>query len=454
LRDYELVGPTKLFVLLVHDINAVGQIAAFCSGTIMSLVVIGGTLFYLLLLSAKGFLLTICVMTISLVITFAKQKVNLRRIRYILELQNKFFGRINSMLDGIKEMKIDSKVNKELYDMHLEPCMEEVARERTGNNIFQSRFSLLGHFIFFVTMGLVLYLFPAIGVEVAENPAQFVIVLLYILGPIQALVPLIPQFSHIKVVMERIEEVKEKLQEEEANPMDDQTFNEFSNIKLRNISYYYKTGHNETEFKLGPVDLTIHAGDLIFIKGGNGSGKSTLVKLLTGLYTASSGTIQLDEEPIGGANLQQYRNMFGVIFTDNHLFEYVYGVKEVADTQAKALLKTAGLQDKVTLSGNRFSTIELSEGQKKRLALIGLLLRDKPVYVLDEWAANQDPEFKDFFYRSLIPELSRRQKTIIVITHDERYLHLGQRLFMMENGLLQEIPAPVNRTSESAMPKL
>jgi putative ATP-binding cassette transporter len=439
LQSFERLGSTRLFILISQDTNTIGQIAGLASSVITSLIVITGTLTYLLFISFKGFLLTITIIICSFLVALSKQKTNMRRIKYLMELQNTFLKHVQQMMDGMKEIKIDSSVDKGHYNTHVKPRMEEVTHETISNSIFQSRFSLLGQSVFFITMGCILYLFPLLNFSITENNAQFVITLIYILAPIQALLPLIPQFSRIKSTMERIDTAREMLQEEASAEHETQKSTDtFEQIRIKDLTYTYKTQYND-DFTLGPVNLDINAGDLIFIHGGNGSGKSTLIKVLTGLYPLSGGSITRDDQVIGPQNLQQYRNMFGVIFTDNHLFDSIYSEDEIPEKNVHDLINKVGLHEKITFNENKFDTLDLSEGQKKRIALISTLAKNKSIYIFDEWAANQDPEFKHFFYKVLIPELSSRNKTIILITHDDRYLHVAQRIIKMENGLMQEV---------------
>ncbi|WP_081159381.1 cyclic peptide export ABC transporter [Niastella populi] len=439
LRSYEKVGSTRLFVLLAHDTNTIGTIATLSSSVIIALIVISGSLIYLLSISIKGFLLTVGIISVSLLITFSMQKANIKRIKKLLELETVFLNFIRNMLTGIKEVKMDSKISEGIYNTHLKPYMNDIHEKKTSNNISQARFALLGQLIFFITMGFILFVFPMLQISITRNPAQFVIVLLYILSPIQMLIPLIPQFSHIKATMERMASIKDMLEEEPLSHTTENSYKQFETISFKDVIYTYEPIADKPDFRLGPVNFDIQAGDLIFILGENGSGKSTLIKVLTGLYTANKGSIQLDDDPISHRNIQLYRNLFGVIFTDNHLFEHLYGVDDISTAHIDQLIEKTGLTEKVNFQENRFNTIDLSEGQKKRIALINVLLRDKPIYIFDEWAANQDPDFRDYFYNVLIPELNNQQKTVIVITHDDRYLHIAKRLFKMEDGLLEEV---------------
>ncbi len=451
LRSFEKVGINKLFVLLAQDTNTIGQISGLASNAIISLIVITASLGYLAFLSFKGFLLALFIIGGSLAIAFSKQKINIHRIRQVMELENTFLAHMRSVLLGIKEIKMDISMNDGIYNRHVKPTMEELSGLKTSNSIFQSRFSLLGQLIFFVTMGCILYLLPVFDITITEDPAQFVIILLYILAPLQTLIPLIPHFSQISATIERIATTEQML-EAECGPDDAQLHppQPLQRLSIRNLCFKYKNEKSDYDFNLGPINMDIKAGDLIFIHGHNGSGKSTLIKVLSGLYTDTVGSIYMDDILINQQNIQWYRNMFGVIFTDNHLFEYIYDdFENKSEKNIGNLITKFGLSGKVKVEQNRFSTIDLSEGQKKRIALISMLLKDKPVYIFDEWAANQDPDFRHFFYTTVIPELSQQKKIIIVVTHDERYLPVANRVFKMQDGGLHEVPgSPQNNAFE------
>jgi putative ATP-binding cassette transporter len=189
------------------------------------------------------------------------------------------------------------------------------------------------------------------------------------------------------------------------------------------------------EFTLGPLDLTFARGEIVFIIGGNGSGKTTFIKLLTGLYAPEAGTILLDGKAVTLDTSDAYRQHFSVVFADFFLFDELLGLTTpTIDDQARRYLDRLKLADKVRIENGRLSTIELSQGQRKRLALLTAYLEDRPVYVFDEWAADQDPYFKNIFYLQLLPELKAQGKTIFVISHDERYYHLADRTIKLEDG--------------------
>jgi putative pyoverdin transport system ATP-binding/permease protein len=203
---------------------------------------------------------------------------------------------------------------------------------------------------------------------------------------------------------------------------------------------------------LGPINLVFEPGSLVFITGGNGSGKTTLIKILTGLYAAETGEIRLDGKPIHIANADAYRQLFSAVFSDFFLFDQLHGMVNV-DEDAKRYLNLLQLEHKVSVKDGKFSTIDLSQGQRKRLALLIAYLEDRPIYVFDEWAADQDALFRDIFYHQLLPDLKRRGKSVFVISHDERYYHIADRLIRLDYGgvesdeVLQGSPVPTQAAS-------
>jgi putative ATP-binding cassette transporter len=207
-------------------------------------------------------------------------------------------------------------------------------------------------------------------------------------------------------------------------------------IELVNAQFSYGTGkEDEPQFTLGPLSLTVETGELLFIIGGNGSGKSTFVKLLTGLYQPDSGTVRLNGEIIGPGTQDWYRQHFAAIFSDFYLFKRLLGLDpRLIEGQAEAWLKTLRMDHKVSIANGEYSTVKLSQGQRKRLALVTAMLEDRPFYVFDEWAADQDPQYKEIFYGELLPALRARGKGVVVVTHDDRYFRLGDRVLKLEEG--------------------
>jgi putative ATP-binding cassette transporter len=267
-----------------------------------------------------------------------------------------------------------------------------------------------------------------------------------------AILTTVPTFGRGQAAWERIQELGLSLEQElpqttAASRLGDRP----PTIVFESVSYSYHARNSEQGFTLGPVHLTLRPGELVFVVGGNGSGKSTLVKLLSGLYRPATGRILVDGEPVSDDNIGEYRELFSVVFSDFYLFESLHGFSgDELRERAERYLRKLDLHRKLSIEGNRLSTTALSTGQRRRLALLTAYLENRHVYVLDEWAADQDPHYRAIFYTELLPELRRHGKTIVVITHDDRYFHVADRILKLDFG--QVVPFDVTSESRPARP--
>jgi putative ATP-binding cassette transporter len=166
----------------------------------------------------------------------------------------------------------------------------------------------------------------------------------------------------------------------------------------------------------------------------------------------AEGAIRVDDMEIGAANIQSYRNLFSAIFSDFHLFDKLHGLRDAAPEQVNDLLRLMDISHKTSFADGRFSNIHLSTGQRKRLALVVSYLEDKPVSVFDEVAADQDPEFRRYFYETLLPEMKSSGKTVVVVSHDDRYFHIADRVLRMDYGKLVELPLEGKKISPRKRP--
>jgi putative ATP-binding cassette transporter len=163
--------------------------------------------------------------------------------------------------------------------------------------------------------------------------------------------------------------------------------------------------------------------------------------VLTGLIPLDAGQILADGVPLETGQTQDYRDKISAIFSDYHLSRRLYFIGDPDPARILTALERMEMQDKVTVRDGAFSTIDLSTGQRKRLAYVVAELDDKPVIVLDEWAADQDPHFRRIFYETLLPDLKARGKIVICVTHDDRWFHLADRVYRMNEGQIEGLVA-------------
>jgi putative ATP-binding cassette transporter len=255
------------------------------------------------------------------------------------------------------------------------------------------------------------------------------------------MVNVIPMMNRVNMAIDDLFALEKDMDNAIANTQeakaDSLIFHNYQSIKIDNVRFSYPGGDGDS-FSAGPFDEKINRGELLFIIGGNGSGKSTFLKVLTGLYYPVSGGLHVDNTLIEAADYPAYRNLFSIIFTDFHLFDKFYGVAEVDEDKVNYWLEKMQMQHKVKYQNGGFTSTNLSTGQRKRLAFIAAMLEDKPILVIDEFAADQDPQFRQYFYETLLKEVRETGKTIIAVTHDDHYFHVADRVWKMNEGRIEQ----------------
>ncbi|MGI8935767.1 MAG: cyclic peptide export ABC transporter, partial [Phormidesmis sp.] len=360
------------------------------------------------------------------------------------EQQDQLFQHFRTLVDGVKELKLHYVGQQDFLEADLQQTAIWVQR---ANERGMSLFAIIdswGKFIYFFAVGLILFALPRwIGIT-PEMRFGYVLTFTYVLGPMESLVNKLPLLSRASIALDKIKTLGLSLGSPKSAATAPPPPTDWHRLRLKDTTHTYRTDQGDSEFTLGPVNLTVHPGELIFVIGGNGSGKSTLAKLITGLYQPQSGSIWLDDQPVTAQNQDWYRQHFSVVFSDFYLFDRLLGFDSSADDiRAREYLKKLQLDHKVSIDHGEFSTTSLSQGQRKRLTLLSAYLENRPIYLFDEWAADQDPTFKHIFYTQFLPDLKAQGKTIFVISHDDRYFYLADRLIKLDYGSISYDNPPV-----------
>jgi putative ATP-binding cassette transporter len=447
LARLEQLGAHRLLAALTEDVTALTQAVSLVPATCMSGAMVAGCLAYLSWLSWRMFLVFLVLLILGSASYQLPVLMGSRRLKQFREVGDALYGNFRGLTEGLKELKL----NRDRRGSFLNGLEQNSLRLRdlgVSAMTFFAAASSWGLLLLFSVLGGLL--FGASHLPVADRHALsgFVLVLLFMMGPLQAILAELPQIGRANVALAKIESLGLSLQGTleavEGAPLPKDA--PWHRLQLRGVTHSYEREGGEGLFTLGPVDLELAPGEVVFITGGNGSGKTTLAKILAGLYPPEAGEIRVDDQVVAAGQLDAYRQRFAAVFSDFHLFAELLGIdRPDLDAEARAFLERLQLDRKVTVEAGRFSTIRLSQGQRKRLALLTAYLEDRPIYLFDEWAADQDPYFKEIFYRQILPELKARGKCVCVITHDDRYYPLADRVIKLENGSIVTdgvIPTP------------
>lgn len=434
IAEIEKMGSSKLIVAITTDVARIVTGATMVPNILISLVTVAGMLGYLYVLSSEVFWLVIKALVFG-VVTY----------QVPMFIGNKYFERgrakidalqesIRGLIYGTKELKL-SKVKQERYFNEFLLTNEQAVLDNTklANTIVVASASY-GDLLSFFVIGLLAYVFVSSHAITTEALIGTIMALLYITGPVALTLNAMPQIAMAKVSLRNIKRVFSALSKEaaaeEIKPLPD-----WDVVRFSNVSYHYTS--EDGGFTLGPIDLEVAKGEITFIVGGNGSGKSTLCKLLALHYTPSGGEIYFGGVKIDQESLNSGRQYISAIFTDYYLFDRLLSNLHAVDEKLLSrYLSELEIDRKVKVENGRFSTLALSDGQRKRLALLVTFLEDRDIYIFDEWAADQDPTFKQVFYHHILPELKARNKLVVVISHDDRFFNVADKLLIMEEGQL------------------
>lgn len=356
------------------------------------------------------------------------------------EARAQLFQHFRALTDGLKELLMHQARRQEFVHEEVRGAADSYRKTNLQATRIQAMLEAWNQVSLYSLIGFLIFLFPSFASISSEVLTGYIIGMMYMIGSISTIISTVPTLERGQVALENIERLGISLdvgrEDIQTKDVVDRAPATSPIVQWTDVVFSYGEDHGaETAFTLGPISFELYPGELVFIIGGNGSGKSTLVKVLAGLYPPVGGHVRLADATITIDNREWYREHFSVIFSDFYLFKKLLGESDSrVDRLAPQYLRLLHLDQKVTVHDRTFSTLDLSQGQRKRLALVTAYLEDRAIYVFDEWAADQDPQYKEIFYETLLPDLRARGKTVIVITHDDRYFHLGNQIIKLEDG--------------------
>jgi putative ATP-binding cassette transporter len=440
LQDFESLGQAHLLNTLNQSIEIMIEAVKSASHAASAAVMLVCSFIYVFILSPIAFVMTVGLLLGGTYIYLSTNKKIGPILREASRVDAKFQGFVHHILYGFKELKVHQAKSDDLYHNTLLPNSGLAQEKKLSAEILYIKNNLFVQIFFLVLIAAVVFILPQLAVFNTVVLRDLIAVLLFCIGSIVSVVQLIPLLAKADSALADLERLEAELDwaddMQKAKPGGIPGDLGFSRIELNSIAFRYQSSQAGNGFYLGPMHLSFEPGEIIFLTGGNGSGKSTLLKLIAGLYYPDSGNILWDGAMLDPVNWHRYRNLFSVIFTDFHLFDRLYGLGEVDPEAVSRLLKQVGLDQHTSFEEGRFSKLNLSTGQRKRLALVAACLEKRPIMIFDEVAADQDPEFRDYFYTTLLEEFKAQGKTVIAATHDDRYFQVADRCLKMEFGQL------------------
>ncbi len=439
LLEFERLERSDVYGVLMEHTEVLVEATRYFGNSYTAAVMLLTSAIYIASISVEAFMIVLVVNAVGLSTFVVLQNQVTRKLRAARELKASFIGHVNHLLAGFKEVKVNAARGDDLFENHIVKRSDGARTLKVEAEVRFCNNYLFVHIVFFLVVAAVIFLVPRLSGLDQPRIMTIVAAVLFTIGPLGQVVLAAPFFTKAELAVRAIGEMEARL-----DTMDDMAATrpdskvsagmEFQEIALEDVVFSYTEIGGQRTFLLGPVSFTLRRGELVMLAGGNGCGKSTLLKLLCGLYYPQSGTVRVDDVVLDPGNYAHYRELFSVIFADFHVFDRLYGMRGVDEAAVNELLAAMRLSERTHYTKGRFTDLDLSTGQRKRMALVQSRLENRPVCLFDEVAADFDPDFRRHFYESLLPELKAQGKTIVAVSHDDRYYHLADRLLRMEYG--------------------
>ncbi|MBF0099743.1 MAG: cyclic peptide export ABC transporter [Desulfobacterales bacterium] len=431
----EKTGKGDIYNRITQDTEVISQAVVLLVNAAQSVIMVVFCTLYVFFISKLAFFIIVCTITLGTYVFYLFNRMVIEEVQETSKQENRFLEMVNQTIYGFKELKINKKKSNEHFSYLKKIAFDtEALKIKTRLNFIVG--FLFSQTFFYLLLAVIIFILPRLEHMYNVLVVQIVSSILFIVSPLEIFVQSIPFIARANVAAGNLYKLEKQLDTIIKEPDNEHIPVPvvFKEITLEKIMFDYTDDYGMPLFTLGPADLKIVRGELIMIVGGNGSGKSTLLKLITGLYYPASGTIKVNDFPVLLSGYPEYREMFSIIFEDFYLFHKLYGFEIIDYEKINNLLKIMQIDKKTSVVDGEFTAIRLSTGQRKRIAMIVSLLDDKQIYVFDEWAADQDPIFRKYFYEVLLKEMKKQGKTVIAVSHDDRYFHIADKVLKLEFG--------------------
>jgi len=450
LRYLEDHGIPRLLAVLTQDLQVLTDALVLVPVTCVNFTIIACGLLYLGWLSRMVLVAILGFIVLSFVIYRLATSRAAKSLRLSRAATDGLYHHLRSLLRGAKELKLHQRRRRAFFSQVLHSSASSVRDHSVAGLAASIGAGAWVQMSGFVLIGTLLLATPLLKLSTPDR-IGYAVTLIFMVGPLQVLLSRVSGFTLAEVALQKIEDLDRNLtalHAEVDSPMQHDPQCEFKRLDLIDVTHAYRREGEIDNFIVGPVNLSLVPGEVVFLVGGNGSGKTTLAKLLVGLYVPADGEICLNGQIITDSNREYYRKHFSVIFADFHLFDRLLGLESPElDQDARKYLAQLELDHAVEIKDGTLSTTKLSQGQRKRLALLTAYMEDRPIYVFDEWAADQDPAFKKIFYHNFLPELKAKGKAVLVISHDERYYNIADRIIQLDCGRIIDLPSRVQQSA-------
>lgn len=436
LLAFEGIGREIVYNRITQESTTISQSAPILINAAQSAIMLVFAAIYVLYLSDQALLISVVFIAGGMMMYLAHSQQVTEELRTAERKEREFLASLNEIMEGFKEIKLNQRKGNGLFSKFRRVTDEsEKLRVKIGT-LFVTDF-MFSQVAFYLLLACLIFMLPRFTHTSTNTIIKLTASILFIMGPLESLISAIPFYAKANVAAGNLQQLENLLDTACDITKPEMVIDvpvDFSKIKLDDVMFSYTDKDERQLFSIGPIVEEIRQGEILFVVGGNGSGKSTFLKLITGLYSPKSGCIMIDDIIVDNYSLTSYRELFSIVFADFHLFDQLYGVDNLDIGKINQLLHEMDLDKKTLFVDNAFTNLNLSTGQRKRLAIIVAMMDDRPIYVFDEVAADQDPVFRKYFYETFLTNLKNAGKTVIAVSHDDRYFHVADRVIKMDYG--------------------